>query len=220
MGMQLWVVLIIAFFLGLVAAWVSQFTVARKGLEANAKSKNLRENVNNLVERNAARRENLKRRQGILDKYLMMDIEHQQGQLDDNALKTAIAEERKRTVTLTKAITDSENVIIENRKILAEIERKRALSSGWLLFMSGSIGGVTALIFGFIGFLGATSQPLNSLTAEVTVSASIIVQSLVLGAGWPLVWEKVFAIDVLESTANSATADFQNTIKKVEKEEV
>ncbi len=52
MEMLFWRVLIMAFVLGLLAAWISQFTVARKGLEANAKAKNLRENVNSLVERN------------------------------------------------------------------------------------------------------------------------------------------------------------------------
>ncbi|MFC1980586.1 hypothetical protein ACFLVS_07125 [Chloroflexota bacterium] len=101
MELLFWSVLIMAFVLGLLAAWISQFTVARKGLEANAKAKNLRENVNSLVERNGARRENLKRRQEILDTYLMKDIEHQKGQLDDAALKNAISEERKRVATLT-----------------------------------------------------------------------------------------------------------------------
>ena len=117
MQVPLWLVLIIAFTLGLIAAWISQFTVARKGLEANAKARTLRENVNSLVERNSARRDNLKRRQEILDKYLMMDIEHQKGQLDDQALKDAIGTERKRITALTKAIGESENIIVENRTL-------------------------------------------------------------------------------------------------------
>ena len=216
MQVPLWSILIIAFTLGLVAAWISQFTAARKGFEANAKSKTLRENVNSLIERNTARRESLKKRQEILDRYLMMDIEHQKGQLDDQVLKDAISGERKRIITLTKAISDSENIIIENRKILAEVERKRALNSGWLLFMSGCVGGVTAVIFGFIGYLGSVA----SLTASVDITTNLIVQSLVLGAGWPLVWEKVFAVDRLESTTSAAVALFQNTIKEVEKDEV
>ncbi len=103
-----WGMLIIVFVLGSFAALISQFTLARKGLEANAKTKNLRENVNSLVERNGARRDNLKRRQEVLDTYLMKDIEHQKGQLDDTALKNVISEERERVATLTKAITDSE----------------------------------------------------------------------------------------------------------------
>ena len=220
MQVPLWLVLIIAFTLGLIAAWISQFTVARKGLEANAKARTLRENVNSLVERNSARRDNLKRRQEILDKYLMMDIEHQKGQLDDQALKDAIGTERKRITALTKAIGESENIIVENRKILSEVERKRALNSGWLLFMSGGVGGVTALIFGFIGYLGLTNEAVTSLTASVALTTSVIVQSLALGAGWPLVWEKIFAIDKLESTTSAAAALFQNTIQEVEKKEV
>ncbi len=146
----------------------------------------------------------------------MKDIEHQKGQLDDTALKNAISEERKRVATLTKTITDSENIIIENRKILAEVERKRSLNSGWLLFTSGCVGGVTAVIFGFIGYMGSAT----SLTASVDITPNLIVQSLVLGAGWPLVWEKVFAVDRLESTTSAAVALFQNTIKEVEKDEV
>lgn len=216
----LWTVLIIAFALGLVAAWISQFTAARKGFEANAKAKTLRENVNSLVERNIVRRESLKRRQEILDKYLMMDIEHQEGQLDDDALKDAIVEERKRIASLMKSISGSENIIIENRNILAEVERKRALNSAWLLFMSGGIGGATALIFGFIGHLGLTTQPVTSLTDPANLTTSLIVQSLALGAGWPLVWEKVFAIDKLDSAAGTAATLFQDTIKEVEKEQV
>ena len=219
MQVTLWVVLIIAFVLGVLAAWISQFTVARKGLEANAKVKNLRENVNSLVERNGARREYLKRRNEVLDTYLMKDIEHQKGQLDDTALKNAISEERKRVASLTKAITESETIIIENRKILADVERKRALNSGWLLFMSGCVGGVTAVIFGFIGYLG-TTPPIASLTTSVSVNTNLIVQSLLLGAGWPIVWEKVFAVDRLESTTSAAAALFQTTIKEVEKDEV
>jgi hypothetical protein len=219
MSAPVWGVLLIAFALGLVAAWISQFTAARKGLEANAKTKTLRENVNGLIERNAVRRENLKRRQEILDKYVMMDIEHQKGQLDDQALRDAIAEERKRIADLRKAIADSENIIVENRRILAEVERKRALNSGWLLFISGGVGGATALIFGFIGYLGS-AQPITSITQSVGLTTSLVVQSLALGAGWPLAWEKVFAIDKLESTASTAAMIFQNTIKEVEKEEV
>ncbi len=219
MQIVLWLVLIMVFSLGFLATLISQFTVARKGLEVNAKAKNLRESVNSLVERNGARRENLKRRQEVLDTYLMKDIEHQKGQLDDSALKNATSEERKRVATLTKAISDSENMIIENRKILAEVERKRALNSGWLLFMSGCAGGVTAVIFSFIGYLG-TVPPVASLATSVDVTSNLIMQSLLLGAGWPVVWEKVFAIDKLESTASAAVTLFQNTIKEVEKDEV
>ncbi|MFC1962360.1 hypothetical protein ACFLWN_04920, partial [Chloroflexota bacterium] len=131
----------------------------------------------------------------------------------------AISEERKRVATLTKAITESETIIIENRKILADVERKRALNSGWLLFMSGCVGGVTAVIFGFIGYLG-TTPPIASLTTSVSVNTNLIVQSLLLGAGWPIVWEKVFAVDRLESTTSAAAALFQTTIKEVEKDEV
>ena len=38
MEMAFWSVLLMAFILGLLAAWISQFTAARKGLEANAKT--------------------------------------------------------------------------------------------------------------------------------------------------------------------------------------
>lgn len=220
MEMAFWSVLLMAFVLGLLAAWVSQFTAARKGLEASAKAKTLRQNVDGLVQRNTARRENLRKRQGVLDKYLMMDIKHPKGHLDDEVLKNAIKEERQRIPTLTKTIKESEAVIIENRKTLAEIEMKRALSSSWLLLMSGAVGGATALIFAFVSYLGLTTDVVTSFAQPVGLSTSVIVQSLALGAGWPLVWEKVFAIDRLESVASGAVTVFQEKIKEVEREEV
>jgi len=220
MEMEFWSVLFMAFVLGLLAAWISQFTAARKGLEINAKTKTLRQHVVNLRERNAARRDNLKKRQEVLDGYLMKDIEHPKGHLDDEALKNAIEEERKRIVTLTEAIKKSEDVIIENEEKLAEIERKRALNSSWLLLMSGAVGGATALIFAFVSYLGLTTDVVTSFAQPVNLSTSVIVQSLALGAGWPLVWEKVFAIDRLESVANKAATAFQEGIKEAEKEEV
>ena len=227
MEMAFWSVLMMAFILGLLAAWISQFTAARKGLDANAKAKALRQSVEDLYERNGTRRYNLRRRQETLDKYLMMDIEHSKGQLDDVALKSAIKEERQRIANLKQTIKESEDVIIANRRTLAEIEKKRSLNSGWLLFTSGAVGGVTALIFAFIGYLEPLSGIISSSTKEtisfatvVGLNTSLIVQSLALGAGWPLVWEKVFAIDRLESTASSAATIFQEKIKEIEKEEV
>ena len=59
MEMAFWSVLLMAFILGLLAAWISQFTAARKGLEANAKAKALRQSVEDLYERNGTRRYNL-----------------------------------------------------------------------------------------------------------------------------------------------------------------
>lgn len=80
--------------------------------------------------------------------------------------------------------------------------------------------GVTAEIFDVIGYLGSTVQPVASLIAYVNITTNLIVQSLVLGAGWPLTWEKVSAVDRLESKTSATTALLQNTIKEVEKDKV
>ncbi len=48
----------------------------------------------------------------------------------------------------------------------------------------------------------------------------MVVQSLALGAGWPLVWEKFFAVDKLESAVNAATSQFELSVKDAEKEQV
>ena len=82
------------------------------------------------------------------------------------------------------------------------------------------MGGVTALIFGVMGYLGSTTEVIASIDASVNITTNLIVQSLALGAGWPLVWEKIFAVDKLESMTSAATVLFQNTIKEVEKDEV
>ncbi len=209
--------LAIPFVLGAVAAFISQFTAAKKGLEAEAKARTLREHVNNLVERNATRRKGLQARQDILDQHVKMNIEHQKGQLDDQALQEAIKDEKQRIASLRDTITKSEVVITETRTQLAEIEQERALSGWSLRFVSSLIGGTTALIFGFIGYLGQQSGPVGT---DVPLTSHVVVQSLVLGGGWPLVWEKFLAADKLESAASAAAAKFEVTIKDAEKSEV
>jgi hypothetical protein len=220
MEMSFWLVLLITFVLGLFAAWISQFTAARKGIEANAKARALRQNVDSLIERNATRRDSLKQRQEVLDGYLMKDIDHLQGQLDDEALKSAIREEKARISSLTDAIKKSEDIIIENQDKLADIERKRSLNSAWLLLMSGAVGGATAGIFAFISYLGTVTDASFGFTHSVALTTSVIIQSLVLGAGWPLVWEKIFSVDRLESIASDAATVFQEKIREAEKNEV
>jgi len=217
--LPLWQVLLLASVLGALAALISQFTAAKKGLESGAKAKTLRENVNNLVKRNAVRRDNLKNRQQILDEYVEMNIKHQEGQLDDKALKQAIDEEKRRIASLTEAIKKSEAAITETRTKLAEVEQEKALS-GWLLAaFSVFSGAATAMIFGFIGSIGLKSGSI-SFGQDVPVTSNVVVQSLALGAGWPLVWEKFFAVDKLESATSAAAAQFEITIKDAEKEEV
>lgn len=219
MQLSLWLVLLLSFVFGALAAYISQRAVAVKGLEAGAKAKTLSRNVDNLVERNAVRRENLKNRQKILDDYVNMNIKHQQGQFDLQALKQAIEEERKRIASFTESINKSEIAIIEARTRLADVEREKALS-GWRLILSSVfIGGVTAGIFGFLGQLGLPGAPL-SITGDVPLTSNVVVQSLALGAGWPLVWEKFFSEENLESAASAAAAQFDITIKEAEKEQV
>ena len=62
MEAPLWLLLVIALVLGGLAALVSQLTAARKTIEANAKARSLRESVDGLVARNAARRDDLRKR--------------------------------------------------------------------------------------------------------------------------------------------------------------
>jgi hypothetical protein len=217
--LKLWQMLILASVLGAVAALISQFTAAKKGLEAGAKARTLRENVNNLVKRNAVRRNNLKDRQKILDEHVELNIKHQKGQLDDKALKEAIGEEKKRIASLTEAIKKSEVAITETRTRLAEVEQEKVLSGSLLAAFSVLIGAATAAIFGLIGFLGLKSGTI-SFSQDFPLTSNVVVQSLALGAGWPLVWEKFFAADKLDSAANAAASHFEITIKEAEKEEV
>lgn len=169
--------LAIPFVLGAVAAFISQFTAAKKGLEADAKARTLREHVTNLVKRNTTRRENLQKRQDILDQYVKTNIQHQKGQLDDQALQEAIGDEKQRIASLRETITKSEAVITETRTQLAEVEQERALGGWSLRFVSSLIGGTTALIFGFIGYLGQQS---GSIGPDVPLTSNVVVQSLVL----------------------------------------
>jgi hypothetical protein len=216
--LPLWQLLVIATALGAVASLISQFTAAKKALEAGAKARTLREHVENLVKRNAVRRENIQKRQELLDNYVKMDIEHQKGQLDDKALKEAVSEEKQRINSLTEAIKKSETAITETRTILAELEQQRALSGLSLGTFSVFIGAITALIFGFVGYLGSGSSV--SFGQSFPLTSHVVVQSLALGAGWPLVWEKFFAVDKLESAVNAATSQFELSVKDAEKEQV
>ena len=83
----------------------------RKGLEAETKARSLRRNLENLVEMNTARRENLRHRQTILDQYVKTDVENQPGQLDDKALKEAIQKEEERI----KAFIEEEYKVIDRK---------------------------------------------------------------------------------------------------------
>ena len=201
---------------------ISQFTVARKGLEAETKARSLRRNLENLVEMNTARRENLRYRQTILDQYVKTDVESQPGQLEYKALKETIKKEEEHIPALTKAITKSEVAITETRTALANVEQEQAVTGWALAAYSVIIGGGTALIFGFTGYLGLVPRgSVGSIIFQnVPLTTNVVVQSLALGVGWPLVWEKFFATDKLESAASAAAATFESTIKDAEKDEV
>jgi len=218
--LPLWQLLLLASLIGALAAFVSQFTAAKKGVEAGAKARTLREHVFNLVKRNKVRRDNLRDRQKILDDYMRMNIEHQKGQLDDKALREAIDEEKKRISSLTDAIKKSEPAITETRTKLAELEQQKALT-GWLLgLFSVLIGAATAAVFGFLGYLGLQSNSSIGFGQPFPLTSHVVVQSLALGAGWPLVWEKFLAADRLDAAANEATTHFEITVKDAEKEQV
>jgi predicted transcriptional regulator len=217
MMVVLWQALLIAFLVGLTAALVSQFASTRRATEAGAKARTLRENIIGLVNRNSKRRDNLEKRREVLDRYLMMDIEHKRDQLDDRAIIDAIDEEKKRIADLKEAIAGSEEIIVEYRKVLAEVDITKARGAVWLLLPSGIVGGVTALVFGFMGFLGLEGLASD---APVQLTTSLFVQSIGLGAGWPLVWKKILSEDKLEAVASTAVVNFQQAIKNVEKEEV
>ena len=80
--------------------------------------------------------------------------------------------------------------------------------------VSIAVGGATAAIFGFLNYL-TDSAALESLSSLVPVTSSVIVQSMALGAGWPLVWEKI------QNTANIAEAvtissEFENRVTSAE----
>ena len=216
LDLTLWVALFISFALGASAAWISQFSASKKGLEANAKARVLERNLANLVERNTARRENLQPRQDLLDKYQMMQINEPAGHLNEAALSEAIDEEKTRVKALKAAINKSEEVITETRTALGDAEIELSTSGGWLTFRSVVIGGVTATIFGGLGFLGLHEASVDS----VPLTSNLVIQSLALGGGWPLVWEKFFSSEKLEAAATAASENFERKVKEAESVEV
>jgi hypothetical protein len=109
--------------------------------------------------------------------------------------------------------------LTEYDNTLTELEVQRATSTGMLLGASTLIGGFTAALLGFINFL-ASGTDLSYFAGTVTVTSSVIVQSLTLGAGWPLVWEKFLATDKLGAAASAAAARFESSVKVAEAEEV
>ena len=216
LALTLWQALLISFALGAAAAWISQFSASKKGLEAKAKAGVLERNVENLVERNSARRKKLQPRQDVLDKYQMMQISEPKGQLNDSALNQAIDDEKKRVKALTAAINKSEEVITETRTTLGNTQIELSTISGWLTTRSVVIGGVTATIFGGLGFLGLKEASLTN----VPVTSNLVIQSLALGGGWPLVWEKFFSSENLDAAATVASEHFNQKVKEAESEVV
>ena len=218
MDIVFWAALLIFFAIGAGASFVSQYATAGKGVEAAAKAEALKQNVQHLRDRNKVRRDTMQERQKILDAYNERKVTGQQV-AHAAALDEVIANEGRRTSELRKAILDSEKIITENDNTVADLTAKKAASTGVLLLASTIIGGFTSVLFGFINFL-ASGTDVTSITASVTVTSSVVVQSLTLGAGWPLVWEKFLAQDKLEAATNAAAARFESSVKVAEVEEV
>ena len=218
MDIAFWGALILVFFVGAGASFISQYATAGKGVEASAKAEALKQNLQHLRERNAKRRETLDNRQGILDEYRLREIEGRDV-VNGDALQRAIELEVTRTDGLRQTILDSERIITEYDNALGNLAVQRAKSAGLLLVASTVIGGFTSLLFGGINYL-ASGTNITSITASVTITSSVIVQSLSLGAGWPLVWEKFLASDKLEAAANSAAARFETSVMAAERAEV
>lgn len=227
MQLPLLVVLIIVFILGAVASGVAQFAVAKKRAEVTARARSLQKSFDRLVERNAERRRRLINRKELLDDYYNKDIEYQQGSLNYQALKQGIKEAESRIVKLEESITATESVITATERRLGELAIEKAQSHWGFIIPSIMLGGTTSLVFGFINYLGTDLDPVSSILdpvcsikGSVFLSPSVIVQSIALGFGWPLVWAKFAQPENLEAKANAALARFEVDTKNAEKEEV
>lgn len=220
MQLSLLVVLIIVFILGAVASGVAQFAVAKKRAEFTARARSLQKSFDRLVERNAERRRRLINRREFLDDYYNKDIEYQQGSLNYQALKQGIKETESRIVKLEESITATESVITATERRLGELAIEKAQSHWGFIIPSIMLGGTTSLVFGFINYLGTDLDSVSSIKGSVSLSPSVMVQSIALGFGWPLVWAKFAQPENLEAKANAALARFEVDTKNAEKEEV
>ena len=115
MLVPLYVTWCIAFVLGLVASGVTQFGAAKTRAEAKAKTKNLQTSLDRLIERNADRRNRLKRRQEILDGYRAKHIEPPAGQFNADALEISICLEVSRIEELEKSVLAAESVVTNSQ---------------------------------------------------------------------------------------------------------
>lgn len=213
-SLSLLIVLIIVFILGAVASGVAQFAVAKKRAEATARATSLQKSFDRLFNRNAERRRLLVNRRQLLDDYQKKDIEYQQGSLNYQALKDAIKELELRIVKLEESITATESVITTTERRLGELAIEKAQSHWGFIIPSIILGGTTSLVFGFVNYLGTDDL------FSISLTPSVIVQSVALGFGWPLVWAKFAQPENLEAKANAALAQFEVDTKNAEKEEV
>ena len=212
-SLSLLIVLIIVFILGAVASGVAQFAVAKKRAEATARATSLQKSFDRLFNRNAERRRLLVNRRQLLDDYQKKDIEYQQGSLNYQVLKDAMKELKLRIVKLEESITATESVITTTERRLGELAIEKAQSHWGFIIPSIILGGTTSLVFGFVNYLGTD-------LSSISLTPSVIVQSVALGFGWPLVWAKFAQPENLEAKANAALAQFEVDTKNAEKEEV